>query len=248
MHALARLHPLTMLVSDERQLAHLPAAPWVRISAPTSIREPFVARQVNRLAPDVVFSPMQTMGTWGRRSPVLLTLHDHYYRHRTPPEFAALIRLLWRLYHLACGQRPLLNRPTPSSDLDVRCAHRDPPADPQAGERGAERGRSARPDAPAAHARPGLRGTFMPYKNVEALARQAALPPDHELHLISRVSADDRARLTAPGPAPGSSSTTALSTPPTVTSLRGATALARVARRGLRAAAGGGHERARRWW
>jgi len=57
-HALAALHPLTMLISDERQLAHLPAAPWVRVSAPTSIREPLVARQVNRLAPDVVFSPI----------------------------------------------------------------------------------------------------------------------------------------------------------------------------------------------
>ena len=73
-HALADLHPLTMLISDERQLAHLPAAPWVRVSAPTSLREPLVARQVNRLAPDVVFSPMQTMGTWGRRYQVLLTL------------------------------------------------------------------------------------------------------------------------------------------------------------------------------
>ena len=103
-----------MLISDERQLAHLPAAPWVRVSAPTSIREPLVARQVNRLAPDVVFSPMQTMGTLGPPTTrLLLTLHDLiYYRHRTPPpEFAAPIRLLWRLYHLAWWpQRLLLNR------------------------------------------------------------------------------------------------------------------------------------------
>jgi glycosyltransferase involved in cell wall biosynthesis len=43
-------------------------------------------------------------------------------------------------------------------------------------------------------------GTFMPYKNVETLVRAAALLPDHELHLMSRIDAADRARLTALGP------------------------------------------------
>jgi len=205
-HALADLHPLTMLISDERQLAHLPAAPWVRISAPTSIREPLVARQVNRLAPDVVFSPMQTMGTWGRRYPVLLTLHDLiYYRHRTPPpEFAAPIRLLWRLYHLAWWpQRLLLNRAdgvvtVSETTAALIATHRltrrpvtvvpnaaDPPPDPR---------RLPRTRALV------YMGTFMPYKNVETLVRAAALLPDHELHLMSRIDPADRARLTALGP------------------------------------------------
>jgi len=205
-HALAALHPLTMLISDERQLAHLPAAPWVRVSAPTSIREPLVARQVNRLAPDVVFSPMQTMGTWGRRYPVLLTLHDLiYYRHRTPPpEFAAPIRLLWRLYHLAWWpQRLLLNRAdgvvtVSETTAALIATHRltrrpvtvvpnaaDPPPDPS---------RLPRTRALV------YMGTFMPYKNVETLVRAAALLPDHELHLMSRIDAADRARLSALGP------------------------------------------------
>lgn len=65
--AVARRHPVTMLISDERQLEMLPDLPWVKISSPTSVRELFVARQVNRLNPDVVFTPMQTMGSWGRR-------------------------------------------------------------------------------------------------------------------------------------------------------------------------------------
>ena len=205
-HALADLHPLTMLISDERQLAHLPAAPWVRVSAPTSLREPLVARQVNRLAPDVVFSPMQTMGTWGRRYQVLLTLHDLiYYRHRTPPpEFAAPIRLLWRLYHLAWWpQRLLLNRAdavvtVSETSAALIATHRltrrpvtvvpnaaDPPPDPR---------RLPRTRALV------YMGTFMPYKNVETLVRAAALLPDHELHLMSRIDAADRARLTALGP------------------------------------------------
>ena len=175
-----------MLISDERQLAHLPAAPWVRVSAPTSIREPLVARQVNRLAPDVVFSPMQTMGTWGRHYQVLLTLHDLiYYRHRTPPpEFAAPIRLLWRLYHLAWWpQRLLLNRADAVVTVSetIGGAHRDPPADPAAGHRGAERGRSAaRPAQAAAHrARAGLHGhvhAVQERRDARARGRAAARP------------------------------------------------------------------------
>ena len=79
-------HRLELLVSDARQLAHLPQAPWHLVSAPTSVREPFVARQVRRLHPDVVFTPMQTMGGWGRDYPLVVTLHDLiYHRHRTPP-------------------------------------------------------------------------------------------------------------------------------------------------------------------
>ena len=86
---------------------------WHLVSGPTSAREPFVARQVNRLDPDVVFSPMQTMGSLGRRYPLVLTLHDLiYYAHPTPPrDLPWPVRLGWRLYHLAWWpQRLLLNR------------------------------------------------------------------------------------------------------------------------------------------
>ena len=61
--ALARRHAVTMLISDERQLKMLPQLPWVLGTAPTSAREPWLARQLNKYEPDVVFSPMQTMGT-----------------------------------------------------------------------------------------------------------------------------------------------------------------------------------------
>src|SRR5690625_6518541 len=37
--------------------------------------------------PDVVFSPMQTIGSAGRKFGLILTLHDLiYYQHRTPPK------------------------------------------------------------------------------------------------------------------------------------------------------------------
>ena len=92
----------------------LPELPWVLgCGADQRCASRWIARQVNQLEPDVVFSPMQTMGTAGRRYRLVLTLHDLiYYRNRTPPrDLAWPIRLLWRLYHLAWWpQRLLLNR------------------------------------------------------------------------------------------------------------------------------------------
>lgn len=210
--SLARLHPVTMLISDERQLGLLPDLPWELVSGPTSWREPFVARQVNRLRPDVVFTPMQTMGSWGRRYGLVLTLHDLiYYRHRTPPrDLPALIRLLWRLYHLAWWpQRLLLDRADEVATVSATTrglieAHRltrrpitviGNAADPIAGgppERTAPGG-----DGPRELV---YMGSFMPYKNVDTLARAMRLLPGHRLHLMSRVPVAERERLTAIAP------------------------------------------------
>ena len=48
--ALARLTPVTMIISDERQLALLPDLPWVKGPSPTAITEPWVSRRFNRFA------------------------------------------------------------------------------------------------------------------------------------------------------------------------------------------------------
>ena len=137
---------------------------------------------MRRLRPDVVFSPMQTMGSWGRRYRLVLTLHDLiYYRNPTPPpEFAAPIRLLWRLYHLAWWpQRVLLNRAdavvTVSETTAALIARA--PADRPPGHRRPERGRPGAPELPRGHPRTGAlvyMGSFMPYKNVATLARAMA--------------------------------------------------------------------------
>ena len=205
--ALARMHPVTMLVSDRAQLDRLPDLPYHLVSGPTSLREPLVARTVNRLDPDVVFSPMQTMGSWGRRYRLVLTLHDLiYYTNRTPPpEFAAPIRLLWRLYHLAWWpQRVLLNR------ADAVVTVSETSAALIARHRLTDRPVTVVPNAadPVSGGDPAARtgalvymGSFMPYKNVATLARAAAALPGHELHLMSRVPVPERARLTALAPA-----------------------------------------------
>ena len=81
---------LTMIISDERQLDMLPDLPHVKICSPTGPLEPTASLQLNKYAPDVVFSPMQTIGSAGRKFKLILTLHDLiYYSHPTPPGFLA---------------------------------------------------------------------------------------------------------------------------------------------------------------
>lgn len=214
---LAKLHPLTMLISDHRQLDLLPALPWQLVSAPTSLREPFLAFTVNRLAPDVVFSPMQTMGSWGRRYRLLLTVHDLiYYRNRTPPrDLPLFVRLLWRLYHLSWWpQRMLLNRSdgvitvsetTRALIEEHRLTSRPVTvvanaADDLAAGTGAAAEAGVVPVAAEHRTEPVsprliYMGSFMPYKNVDTLVRAVAGLPGHELHLMSRISAAERTRL-----------------------------------------------------
>jgi len=202
--AVAAGHEVTMLISDERQLRMLPELPWAMISGPTSIREPWVARQINALALDVVFTPMQTMGAWGRRFGLVKTLHDLiYYRNRTPPrDLNPVIRLLWRLYHLAWWpQRVLLNQ------ADVVATVSETSRRLIAEHRLTRRpiavvGNAADPvpGAEQPRTRPVTRelvymGSFMPYKNVETLALALHVLPGYRLHLLSRIGAGDRRRL-----------------------------------------------------
>jgi len=203
---------LTVLVSQEGQRERIPFAgdlATLMISPPTSIREPFVAHEVNRIAPDVVFSPMQTMGSSGRRYRLVLTVHDLiYYRHPTPPrEFNAALRGLWRLYHLSWWPQRWLLRGSDAvvavsqTTRDVIAKHRlttrpvyvvPNATDPMVAGPVLDFGQRSKSLV--------YMGSFMPYKNVETLVRAMALLPDFELHLMSRISAKDRARLVALAP------------------------------------------------
>jgi glycosyltransferase involved in cell wall biosynthesis len=203
-------HSVTMLISDERQLSMLPDLTWALASGPTSGREPLVALQVNKLKPDVVFTPMQTMGSAGRRYGLVKTLHDLiYYRNRTPPrDLNPLIRLLWRLYHLAWWpQRALLNRAdeiaTVSETSRGLIAQHHLTRRPVTVVRNAA---DRLPGMPAARERPVTRdlvymGSFMPYKNVETLALALHVLPGYRLHLLSKIGPRDRQRLLGLAPA-----------------------------------------------
>ena len=204
--ALAELHPVTMFISDERQLANLPDLPWILGPDPTRLSEPWVPRYLNDEHPDVVFCPMQTMGGTGKKYPLILTVHDLiYYRHRTPPRnLPAIVRLIWRAYHVSFApQRWALRR----ADAIVTGSH--------TAKRELQAARmtdlpitviSSAVDPATAPPRPRERtlvymGSFMPYKNAETLARAVALLPGYRLQLLSKITDRDRARLSALAPA-----------------------------------------------
>lgn len=194
---------VTMLISDERQLAMLPDLPWLKVSSPTSVLEPLVALQINKLNPDVVFSPMQTIGTWGRKFPVILTLHDLiYYSHPRAPKFLpAPIRWGWFLFHqVYWPQRMLLNR------ADAVATVSGTTAELMRRHRLTRKPIGVVSNAPSGDVRPRdttavpektllYMGSFMEYKNVETLIRAMEHLPDYELHLLSGISEHRRREL-----------------------------------------------------
>ncbi|WEG08546.1 glycosyltransferase family 1 protein [Microbacterium horticulturae] len=198
---------VVFLIWDERQRMLLPdGARVLKIHAPTALREPLTALILNRHKPDVVFSPMQTMGTVGRRFSLVLTLHDMiYYRHRTPPrDLPAFVRLGWRLFHLSYApQRLTLNaadviatvsKTSKRQFAQVRLTKRPVVVVPDA----PQQLRTLLPEGVQTIG--GARnlvymGSFMPYKNVETLIRGMARLPGRTLHLLSRITPARRAEL-----------------------------------------------------
>jgi len=209
--ATARIADVSMLISDTRQLALLPDVPYTLINSPLSPAELFVAAKVNRLGADVVVCPMQTMGSWGRKYALVLTLHDLiYYEHPAPPGFLpAPVRILWRLYHKAFWpQRLLLNRAdvvaTISATTEALIAKyrltkrpvRIIGNAPQPVPRPRDAGAGAGADKTLLYM-----GSFMPYKNVETVIGGMAELPDMALHLLSRITPERQAELQALAPA-----------------------------------------------
>lgn len=205
-NALAKLTKVTFIISDRGQLRHLPKdAEYIQIHAPTSPKEPFTALVLNKYQPDVVFSPMQTMGTIGRQFKLILTTHDLiYYRNPEPPHnLPHFVRFGWRLYHLSfIPQRMALN----SADVvatvshttlrEMRRAHltKRPivviPNAPQKLEQYVKRIDSSKPPRNLIYM-----GSFMPYKNVETLIAAMVFLPGYTLHLLSKITPGRRAEL-----------------------------------------------------
>lgn len=240
--ALGELHPVTMIVSDPRQLAVLPPFPHVFTSGPTSAREPFIARQLNRLRPDVVCSPMQTMGSLGRRYGLVLTIHDLiYYSERRPPrQFSAFIRLLWRLYHLSyLPQRLLLRGADEVATISattrelMRRHHLTGKPVQLVGNAPDERFRAERTGIlpnPPERGNLVYMGSFMPYKNVETIARAMRELPGWTLHLCSRIDDAHLAELERLAPPGAIIAHRGVSDEQYLELLRGATALVTASR------------------
>ncbi|MBX3103901.1 MAG: glycosyltransferase family 4 protein [Cryobacterium sp.] len=203
--AFSKLHPVTMIISDKAQLDMLPDLPWVLASSPTSLKEPWVSLEINRFEPDVVFTPMQTMGSIGRKYKLILTLHDLiYYKSPTPPrDLSWFIRLGWRLYHLAYWpQRLTMNRAdevvtgTETAKAQIIQHHlTDRPITVVSSAVEPAPKRTSTREKTIVYM-----GSFMPYKNVELLARAMNGLPDYKLQLLSRIGDSDRARLSSLAP------------------------------------------------
>ncbi len=206
-NALATITPVTFIISDKAQLSLLPPdSAYVMLHPPTSIYEPFAAFFLNRYRPDVVFSPMQTLGTIGRNFKAILMLHDLiYYHHRTPPKmFNPFIRLAWRLYHASyVPQRLVLNgadmvatvSETSKADiLSVNLTKRPMVVIPNA-----PRVLKAYLTSPVSvRTSPKnlvYMGTFMGYKNVETLIAGMEFLPERILHVLSPITPRRRAEL-----------------------------------------------------
>lgn len=202
--ALAKLTDVTFLVSDLAQLQFLPKkAAYELIHAPTSAKEPFTARILNKLSPDIVFSPMQTIGTSGRRYKQILTTHDMiYYRHMTPPKnLNPAIRAGWYAYHMTyIPERMLLNgadivvtvSQTVQHELEQASLTKRPIVVIANAPQRFHTHKVVRQQTPKNIV---YMGSFMPYKNVEVLIKGMEWLPGRTLHLLSKISPTRRKEL-----------------------------------------------------
>lgn len=205
--ALAKQTAITALISDKRVLKLLPVdTQYVIGSRPTNpLAELGLARKLNRLGATHVFSPMQTMGSLGRRYKLVLTLHDLiYYSHPKAPTFLPLpVRIAWRLYHLGFTPvRLLLNR----ADAVVTVSETSKALIEK--NRLTSKAVHVIYNAPESHSdssgidaltskgsrnRLVYMGSFMEYKNVEVLVQAMKFLPEYELVLLSKITSQRQA-------------------------------------------------------
>jgi glycosyltransferase involved in cell wall biosynthesis len=200
--ALAGKTPLTALISDRGQLKWLPeSTDFIFGNDPTHpIAELFLPGMLNKAGATHVFSPMQTMGSLGRKYKLILTLHDLiYYSHPKAPTFLPLhVRVAWRLYHLSFFPvRILLNRAdavvtvsNTSKDLivDKRLTNKAVHVLYNAPESGRESALASVSTARRDRTRLVYMGSFMEYKNVECLISGLNFLPEFELVLLSKIT------------------------------------------------------------
>ena len=205
-NALAKIADVTFIISEDGQKKWFEKdATFVKIHPGTSIKEPLTALVLNKYKPDVVYSPMQTIGTAGRKYKAVLTPQDMiYYRHTQPPGFLpAHVRFGWRLYHLSYWPQRLILKgadlittvsKTSASDLKKASMTKLPITvvynAPQKFSK-----------YPVTHEK-GIKnivymGSFMPYKNAETLIKGMGWLPGRTLHLLSRISPARQAELEA---------------------------------------------------
>ncbi len=200
--ALHDLYPATtFIISDEKQLNFLPkGCSWIKIHPVSSPKEPFTALVLNTFHPDVVATPLQSMGSFGRKFKLILNQQDMtYYKHATPPAyFPWYVRLTWWLYHLTYWPgRLTLNAAdvvatvseTSKNEIEVaRLTKRPIIVVPNAARDLSELLEKpvSQKDTPPSNLV--FMGSLIPHKNVLTLVRALEFLPGRTLHLLSRGS------------------------------------------------------------
>lgn len=195
--AVAKLTPVTFIICDDAQKEFLPNnSKFVNIHKPISIKEPFSSLILNKYSPDVVFSPMQTLGSWGKNFKLILTVHDLiYYRHNTTPNnLPNIIKLGWLVFHKSFIFEKFLLKgadivatvsKTTQQDIVIHKLTKKPiylvsnaPIF------------VIKNDFNSWHKPTNLiyMGSFLSYKNVETLIKSMASLPDCKLHLLSKIN------------------------------------------------------------
>lgn len=205
-NAFAKITPVIFIISEEGQKQWFPpTAEFIKIHPGTSIKEPWTARILNKYHPDVVYSPMQTIGTTGRKYKAVLTAQDMiYYRHNKAPGFLpAHVRIGWWLYHQTyLPQRLILKggdlittvSNTSANDLQKAKMTKVPA--------------TVIYNAPQKFTKYPVKfeneiknivymGSFMPYKNTETLIKGMEELPGRTLHLLSRINDERKKELAA---------------------------------------------------
>lgn len=205
--SLSKTKSVTAIICDIQQLKELPHGTnyFLANDPKNPLLELFLPRRLNKQGVSIVFSPMQTMGSFGKKYKLILTLHDLiYYEHRKPPAFLAWpIRLAWRLFHLSFTPvRLLLNRAdavvtiseTTKSLIEKNGLTRKPVT--------VVYNASSMPIVGSSKTEPKTRnlvymGSFMPYKNVELLIKGMEDLSEYTLTLCSKIDPKRREQLLA---------------------------------------------------
>lgn len=206
--SLSKLTELTVLVSKIAQLDMLPRGiSYKLINDPANFSEELLLPlRLNRMGATHVFSPMQTMGSAGRKYKLVLTQHDLiYYRHPKPPAWLSpALKIVWRLYHMSIVPgRLVLNRAdgvvtvsnTSKSLIELRRLTKRPIEVIY----NAPLRQDQTPLINASWSRASkaliYMGSFMDYKNVEVLVRALHYLPEYKLLLLSKATKQQQIRL-----------------------------------------------------
>lgn len=206
--ALAILTPVTFIISDQAQRAFLPPhASCIKIHAPTSPREPFTSLILNKYSPDVVVSPLQSIGSFGRKFKLILNQQDMtYYKLPTPPAHLPLhVRAVWRLYHAshwpgkvtlnAADMIATVSHTSKQEILAARLTKRPIIVVPNAAEDLAQFLKKPVTQKKTPPRNLVYMGAFLPHKNVETLIKMVAYLPGYHLHLLSHISSKRKQQL-----------------------------------------------------